>query len=254
MDIIDHVDVDAAPLTSSEVFPLRQAKAADVVAIAHPIPIGVRSVVARAQVAAIGHTIPIPIRRVVMARALVAAIGNAIAVRLHSDLVRLLSLIGPFPVRRQVLEVEDGALPYVGRRMVGSLAARSDRWVEGTHAVGHALFALLLHALLVAEIRLLDGTVVANSQRCHRTVHHLLGQVGVGHGATLHGKVVSDGHHIHVSGPMMVVLLPTVAVVHGLLDWEATILLMLRLRLMLINDRLGLDCFVVGGGEGAELL
>lgn len=37
LDIIDHVDVDAAPLTSSEVFPLRQAKAADVVAIINEI-------------------------------------------------------------------------------------------------------------------------------------------------------------------------------------------------------------------------
>ena len=33
MDVIESVDVDAAPLTSSEVFPLRQAQAVDVVAI-----------------------------------------------------------------------------------------------------------------------------------------------------------------------------------------------------------------------------
>ncbi|MFT5826962.1 MAG: general secretion pathway protein D, partial [Yoonia sp.] len=33
MNVIENVDVDAAPLTSSEVFPLRQAKAEDVVAI-----------------------------------------------------------------------------------------------------------------------------------------------------------------------------------------------------------------------------
>jgi general secretion pathway protein D len=37
MDVIEHVDVDAAPLTASEVFPLRQAKAVDVVAIINDI-------------------------------------------------------------------------------------------------------------------------------------------------------------------------------------------------------------------------
>ena len=42
MDVIESVDVDAAPLTSSEVFPLRQAKAEEVVAIIDEIISGQR--------------------------------------------------------------------------------------------------------------------------------------------------------------------------------------------------------------------